>query len=87
MASAIQSPPLDLAKVSPRSKSPPECHPYLYSDVAHSKDFLDNLSSLRENEEFCDMVLVVGNTNISTHKVVLASCSPYFKAMFSGKRF
>lgn len=84
MATSMLTPPLDLAKSSPSCKSPPDGHPYLFSDIAHSKAFLSNLSNLRQHEEFCDMTLVVGNTSITTHKVVLASCSPYFRAMFTG---
>lgn len=83
-ATLMASPPLDLAKNSPKAKNPPDGQPYLFSDVAHSQSFLGNLSILRQHEEFCDMVLVVGNTSITTHKVVLASCSPYFRAMFTG---
>ena len=79
MATAVMhTPPLDFAK------TPQDSQPYLFSDVAHGKTFLSNLCILRQHEEFCDIVLVVGNTSITTHKVVLASCSPYFRAMFTG---
>lgn len=32
----------------------------------------------------CDVTLVAGATEVSAHKTVLASCSPYFYAMFTG---
>lgn len=32
----------------------------------------------------CDVVLLVENTEISCHKLVLITHSPYFLAMFSG---
>lgn len=36
---------------------------------------------------FCDVTLVAENMEIPAHKMVLASCSPYFYAMFSGSDF
>lgn len=32
----------------------------------------------------CDVTLVAGGTEVMAHKTVLASCSPYFYAMFTG---
>ncbi|XP_020610490.1 kelch-like protein 20 [Orbicella faveolata] len=57
---------------------------YLFTDVAHSKDLVTALRFLRRDEDLCDIVLRVGSTSISAHKVVLAASSPYFKAMFAG---
>jgi hypothetical protein len=80
-----QTSPSDLTKPHQRhDSSSSDNHPYLFTDIAHSKDFISNLYILRQHEEFCDMVLMVGNTSITTHKVVLASNSPYFRAMFTG---
>ncbi|EDO31299.1 predicted protein, partial [Nematostella vectensis] len=63
---------------------PPDNKVYLFTDVAHSSNILCSLNSLRQQEDLCDMVLVVGGSTISAHKVVLASGSPYFRAMFTG---
>ena len=35
--------------------------------------------------QLCDIVLRVGVTTLSAHRVVLAATSPYFHAMFNGK--
>lgn len=34
--------------------------------------------------QLCDVILEVGGETINAHKVVLASVSPYFYAMFNG---
>lgn len=43
------------------------------------------MNELRNRRCLCDVVLVAGNIEISAHKVVLASCSRYFYAMFAGE--
>lgn len=50
----------------------------------HSEQLLQGLQLLRQDHELCDIVLRVGDAKIHAHKVVLASISPYFKAMFTG---
>jgi hypothetical protein len=35
--------------------------------------------------QLCDVVLKIGVDSIQAHKVVLASVSPYFYAMFNGE--
>lgn len=51
----------------------------------HPKHVLEALDGLRQNKELCDVVLKVGSRVLYAHRVILASCSPYFKAMFTGK--
>ena len=41
------------------------------------------MNDLRKRKELCDVVLCVGQREINAHKVVLASFSPYFYAMFT----
>ena len=42
------------------------------------------LNSLRSCEKLCDVVLVVGRERVAAHRVILASISAYFRAMFTG---
>lgn len=51
----------------------------------HPKQTLDTLEALRQCEELCDVVIKVGSKTIAAHRVVLAACSPYFRAMFTGE--
>uniref|UniRef100_A0A8C5J3Q5 Kelch like family member 28 n=1 Tax=Junco hyemalis TaxID=40217 RepID=A0A8C5J3Q5_JUNHY len=62
------SPPFLLAKLTP----------------LHSEQLLQGLNLLRQHQELCDVVLRAGEAKIHAHKAVLASISPYFKAMFTG---
>lgn len=59
---------------------------YMFASLKrpHSEQLLQGLQLLRQDHELCDIVLRVGDSKIHAHKVVLASISPYFKAMFTG---
>ncbi|NXC20048.1 KLH28 protein, partial [Corythaeola cristata] len=59
---------------------------YMLANVTHlhSEQLLQGLNLLRQHHELCDIILRVGDVKIHAHKVVLASISPYFKAMFTG---
>ena len=43
------------------------------------------LNSLRGHGKLCDVVLVAGSERIPAHRVILASLSHYFRAMFTGE--
>lgn len=43
---------------------------------------LDRLDELRKSQALCDVTLKVGETKIPCHRLMLAACSNYFKAMF-----
>ena len=49
----------------------------------HMKLTFGVMNDLRKRKELCDVVLHVGELDIHAHKVVLASFSPYFYAMFT----
>nr|UZH44864.1 kelch-like protein [Carassius gibelio]WEX30254.1 Kelch-like protein 3-A [Carassius gibelio] len=42
------------------------------------------MNDLRSRRMLCDVLLVAGEVEVPAHRVVLASCSPYFCAMFTG---
>ena len=43
------------------------------------------MNALRESEQLCDVILEVEGERIPAHRVVLASLSSYFRAMFTGE--
>ncbi|CAF4374473.1 unnamed protein product [Rotaria magnacalcarata] len=51
----------------------------------HAKFLIDNLNLLRKQKELCDVILMIGQSQIPAHRAVLSACSPYFKAMFTGE--
>ena len=49
----------------------------------HSRSAVETIKNLIENTEFADVTLVCnGNKQVSAHKVVLSSCSNFFKNVF-----
>ena len=67
----------------PRSSDETPASPALLSDAK----FRQNLHEMRSSEEMCDVQILVENACFSTHKLVLAACSPYFRAMFRANNF
>ncbi|XP_066275788.1 kelch repeat and BTB domain-containing protein 8-like [Branchiostoma lanceolatum] len=53
------------------------------SNAEHSSLVLRELNSQRERGELTDVVLEVGGRSFPCHRAVLASCSPYFRTMFT----
>jgi len=45
---------------------------------------LVKMNQLRKNNVLCDVILTVGEHKVPAHRVVLAGCSSYFCAMFTG---
>ncbi|KAL2089219.1 hypothetical protein ACEWY4_016118 [Coilia grayii] len=50
----------------------------------HMRKAFRLMNDLRSRRQLCDVLLVAGEVEVPAHKVVLASCSPYFCAMFTG---
>lgn len=61
------------------SKPPP------YRHVDHCIKAFQTMNSLRLQNILCDVVIKTGSVEFPAHKIVLASCSAYFYAMFAGE--
>jgi kelch-like protein 17 (actinfilin) len=60
-------------------------HPELvYRPDTHTSEAFSRFQEMKTVGRLCDVVVKVGHISIEAHRVVLAACSPYFRAMFSG---
>ena len=55
----------------------------VFREVDHPMFLVKELDSLRRNEEFCDVKILVGTKSFTAHRCVLSSACAYFKHMFS----
>ncbi|CAG9805179.1 unnamed protein product [Chironomus riparius] len=61
--------------------------PFLrFSDDSLKTSFQEQLSLMRKNRLFCDVILQVENTEIPAHRNVLACVSPYLMDLFSAEQ-
>jgi hypothetical protein len=67
-----------------------ESQTYTFTNPVYTEEFLNELNSIYKSKKFTDIILVCGEKNapinnhsIECHRVVLASFSSYFNAMFS----
>ncbi|KAB5546240.1 hypothetical protein PHYPO_G00069770 [Pangasianodon hypophthalmus] len=60
-------------------------HSISHNSKRHYHDSFVSMNRMRQRGLLCDIVLHVANKEIKAHKVVLASCSPYFHAMFTNE--
>ena len=56
---------------------------FFYSSQTYPKSLLKMLDNLLKCNELCDIVIKVGSRQFRAHKVVLAACCSYFRAMFT----
>lgn len=57
---------------------------FRFKNECHSAHVLAGLKHLHDEKLLCDITICVEGYEILCHKIVLASCSPYFKVMFAG---
>ncbi|XP_067624737.1 ring canal kelch protein isoform X2 [Eurosta solidaginis] len=55
-----------------------------YHNEQHTARSFEAMNEMRKQNLLCDVTLVADGIEIPAHKMVLASCSPYFYAMFTG---
>ncbi|XP_065168992.1 kelch-like protein 17 [Atheta coriaria] len=86
-----QSPSSVLFEASTQTPTDEQCDSPLFTQKGyvlktnnHSTTALVNIHKMRQNEQLCDITLTIGLEQFKAHKVVLASISPYFFAMFNG---
>ena len=68
-------------RLSPSKDKRPEL---VYSPGTHTGEAFTQFLEMKDSNKLCDVVIKVGSISINAHRVVLAACSPYFSAMFSG---
>ncbi|XP_070613360.1 kelch-like protein 2 isoform X1 [Erythrolamprus reginae] len=54
-------------------------------DPWHTNKAFKVLNELRSQNLLCDVTIVAEDMEIAAHRIVLAACSPYFHAMFTGE--
>ncbi|KAF7666387.1 hypothetical protein LDENG_00107720 [Lucifuga dentata] len=79
---ATYSFPVDIS-TTPGPPAPLSSDDYLFVEARHPNTVLQGLNSLRLNNAFCDVTLCCGGQEFPCHRIVLASFSSYFQAMFS----
>ncbi|XP_061113292.1 kelch-like protein 17 isoform X1 [Conger conger] len=62
-----------------------DSHSVSHNSKRHYHDSFVSMNRMRQRGLLCDIVLHVAGKEIRAHKVVLASCSPYFHAMFTNE--
>ena len=63
----------------------PKSNFIVYESPGFPKWAIQNLNNLRISESLCDVTLVVEGIRIPAHRFWLASCSNYFRAMFTNQ--
>lgn len=51
----------------------------------HFRRAFVRLAEMRHRAELCDVTILVDGEEIPAHRAILASCSPYFHAMFTSR--
>ncbi|XP_013391434.1 kelch-like protein 17 [Lingula anatina] len=67
---------------SPTSKTTGEST-LKYTANLHHQGAFQMMHHLQRTKQMCDVILDVGDLSLHVHKIVLASCSSYFHAMFT----
>ncbi|XP_055312333.1 kelch-like protein 17 [Sitodiplosis mosellana] len=72
--------PCDLSPLPINDDMLPQAH---HQNPGHCIASFAAINQMRQNSQLCDVILEVSGEKINAHRVVLASVSPYFYAMFN----
>lgn len=53
-----------------------------FTNPKHGAQVFTSFTEMREMEEMCDIKIETSVDELPVHKLVLAACSPYFRAVF-----
>ncbi|XP_071944396.1 kelch-like protein 13 [Antedon mediterranea] len=81
MAAAVVKRSMTSQRSYHKSQAPPPSKSF--QNVEHSHDLLKQLNSLRIERLLCDGTLIAGEQHFMVHRAVLASCSDYFRRVFT----
>ncbi|XP_026127536.1 kelch-like protein 9 isoform X1 [Carassius auratus] len=72
--------------VAQKPTAPPKPQIQVFNSTEHGAAILNGLDCFRGDETLCDVTLVPGDSSetFPVHRVIMASASDYFKAMFTG---
>ncbi|XP_065105053.1 kelch-like protein 9 isoform X2 [Paramisgurnus dabryanus] len=73
-------------QVAQKPTPPPRPEIQVFNSTEHGAVMLKGLDNFRSDETLCDVTLVPGDSSetFPVHRVIMASASDYFKAMFTG---
>lgn len=60
-----------------------QCDLRLFQMKDHCKESFSVMNQLRKDKQLCDITFLVGSQSFQAHRVILASVSPYLRAMFT----
>lgn len=58
---------------------------YVFREQSHALTVLHGLNEQRKSNTLCDVIICVEGEQFPCHRNILAACSPYFLAMFTGE--
>ena len=57
----------------------------IHHGIKHTNQAFNAIGQMKNRDELCDVELIVDGNCLRAHKLILASFSPYFHAMFTGQ--